>query len=186
VCSINNIVWIIYSYDFNFSYSLNNSLYNSCNKQVEVAISQKFISILQLGDNTMKAVVMAGGFGTRIQPLTNSRPKPMLPVINRPMMENTMLTLRDLGIKDFIILLYFKPEVIQNYFGDGSDFGMNITYVIPDDDYGTAGAVKLAQDHIGDDNFIIISGDLVTDFDFKRYLTITKRKSPSLLLHLLL
>jgi len=116
----------------------------------------------------MKAVVMAGGFGTRIQPLTNSRPKPMLPVINRPMMENTMMTLRDLGIKDFIVLLYFKPEVIQDYFGDGSAFGMNITYVIPDDDYGTAGAVKLAQEHIGDDNFIIISGDLVTDFDFQK------------------
>ena len=116
----------------------------------------------------MKAVVMAGGFGTRIQPLTNSRPKPMLPVVNRPMMENTMVTLRDLGIKDFIVLLYFKPEVIQDYFGDGSAFGMNITYVIPDDDYGTAGAVKLAQEHIGDDNFIIISGDLVTDFDFQK------------------
>ena len=116
----------------------------------------------------MKAVVMAGGFGTRIQPLTNSRPKPMLPVINRPMMENTMMTLRDLGIKDFIVLLYFKPEVIQDYFGDGSAFGINVTYVIPDDDYGTAGAVKLAQEHIGDDNFIIISGDLVTDFDFQK------------------
>ncbi|MEA3491377.1 MAG: sugar phosphate nucleotidyltransferase [Campylobacterota bacterium] len=116
----------------------------------------------------MKAVVMAGGFGTRIQPLTNSRPKPMLPVVNRPMMENTMITLRDLGITDFIVLLYFKPEVIQDYFGDGSAFGMNITYVIPDDDYGTAGAVKLAQEYIGDDNFIIISGDLVTDFDFKK------------------
>jgi mannose-1-phosphate guanylyltransferase/phosphomannomutase len=116
----------------------------------------------------MKAVVMAGGFGTRIQPLTHSRPKPMLPIINRPMMEQTMLNLRDLGIIEFIVLLYFKPEVIQDYFGDGSDFGMKITYVIPDDDYGTAGAVKLAQEHIGDDNFIIISGDLVTDFDFKK------------------
>ncbi len=116
----------------------------------------------------MKAVVMAGGFGSRIQPLTNSRPKPMLPVVNRPMMENTMMTLKDLGITDFIVLLYFKPEVIQDYFGDGSEFGMNITYVVPDDDYGTAGAVKLAQDHIGDDNFIIISGDLVTDFDFQK------------------
>jgi len=116
----------------------------------------------------MKAVVMAGGFGNRIQPLTNSRPKPMLPIINRPMMEHTMMTLKDLGITEFIVLLYFKPEVIQDYFGDGSDFGIEITYVIPDDDYGTAGAVKLAQEHIGDDNFIIISGDLVTDFDFQK------------------
>jgi len=116
----------------------------------------------------MKAVVMAGGFGTRIQPLTNSRPKPMLPVVNKPMMEHTMMTLKDLGITEFIVLLYFKPEIIKDYFGDGSDFGINITYVVPDDDYGTAGAVKLAQEYIGDENFIIISGDLVTDFDFQK------------------
>lgn len=116
----------------------------------------------------MKAVVMAGGFGTRIQPLTNSRPKPMLPIINMPMMQHTMLTLKDLGITDFILLLYFKPEVIKAHFGDGSHLGMNISYVVPDDDYGTAGAVKLAQKEIGDDNFIIISGDLVTDFDFQK------------------
>ncbi|MGB5965008.1 MAG: sugar phosphate nucleotidyltransferase [Sulfurimonadaceae bacterium] len=116
----------------------------------------------------MKAVVMAGGFGTRIQPLTNSRPKPMLPIINRPMMEHTMMSLKDLGITEFIVLLYFKPEIIKDYFKDGSDFGIKITYVVPDDDYGTAGAVKLAQEYIGDDNFIIISGDLVTDFDFQK------------------
>ena len=116
----------------------------------------------------MKAVVMAGGFGTRIQPLTNSRPKPMLPILNKPMMEHTMMTLKDLGITEFIVLLYFKPEIIKDYFGDGSDFGINITYVVPDDDYGTAGAVKLAQEYIGDENFIIISGDLVTDFDFQK------------------
>ena len=128
----------------------------------------------------MKAVVMAGGFGTRIQPLTHSRPKPMLPIINRPMMEQTMLNLRDLGISEFIVLLYFKPEVIQNYFGDGSDFGMKITYVIPDDDYGTAGAVKLAQEHIGDDNFIIISGDLVTDFDFQKIFDYHREKESKL------
>jgi len=116
----------------------------------------------------MKAVVMAGGFGTRIQPLTNSRPKPMLPIMNKPMMEHTMMTLKDLGITEFIVLLYFKPEIIQEHFGDGSDFGIKITYVVPDEDYGTAGAVKLAQEYIGDDNFIIISGDLVTDFDFQK------------------
>ncbi|MBU1658620.1 NTP transferase domain-containing protein [bacterium] len=116
----------------------------------------------------MKAVVLAGGFGTRIQPLTNSCPKPMLPIVNKPMMEHTMVSLKNLGIKDFIILLYFKPEIIQDYFGDGSSLGINISYIIPDDDYGTAGAVKLAQEVIGDENFIIISGDLVTDFEFQK------------------
>ncbi len=128
----------------------------------------------------MKAVVMAGGFGTRIQPLTNSRPKPMLPIMNKPMMESTMMMLKDLGITEFIVLLYFKPEIIQDYFKDGSDFGIKITYVLPDADYGTAGAVKLAQEYIGDDNFIIISGDLVTDFKFKKLFQFHEEKNSKL------
>ncbi|QHG91083.1 mannose-1-phosphate guanyltransferase [Sulfurimonas sp. CVO] len=128
----------------------------------------------------MKAVVMAGGFGTRIQPLTHSRPKPMLPIVNRPMMEHTMIMLRDLGISEFIVLLYFKPEIIQNYFGDGSEFGIKITYVVPDDDYGTAGAVKLAEEYIGDENFIVISGDLVTDFNFEKIFEFHKQRKAKL------
>ena len=115
----------------------------------------------------MKAVVMAGGFGTRIQPLTNSMPKPMLPVMNKPMMEHIIRQLSRAGINDIIVLLYFKPEFIKNYFGDGSKFGVKITYVLPDADYGTAGAVKCAQKYL-DDDFIIVSGDLVTDFDFSK------------------
>ncbi len=128
----------------------------------------------------MKAVVMAGGFGTRIQPLTHSIPKPMLPILNKPMMEHTMVMLKDLGITEFIVLLYFKPEVIQDYFKDGSDLGIKITYIIPDDDYGTAGAVKLAQELIADENFIIISGDLVTNFDFKKIFDYHKEKKSKL------
>ncbi|MCD6654551.1 MAG: NTP transferase domain-containing protein [Sulfurovum sp.] len=128
----------------------------------------------------MKAVVMAGGFGTRIQPLTHSRPKPMLPIVNRPMMEHTMMMLKELGITEFIVLLYFKPEIIQNYFGDGSAFGIKITYIVPDDDYGTAGAVKLAAEHIGEENFIVISGDLVTDFDFQKIFDFHAQKDAKL------
>ncbi len=128
----------------------------------------------------MKAVVMAGGFGTRIQPLTNSIPKPMLPIVNKPMMEHTIVMLRDLGITEFIVLLYFKPDVIKEYFKDGSAWGINITYVIPDDDYGTAGAVKKAQEYIGNENFIIISGDLVTDFDFQKIFDYHKSKNSRL------
>ncbi|HEX5711480.1 MAG TPA: sugar phosphate nucleotidyltransferase [Sulfuricurvum sp.] len=128
----------------------------------------------------MKAVVMAGGFGTRIQPLTHSVPKPMLPIMNRPMMEHTIVSLRDAGIKEFIVLLYFKPDVIKDYFKDGSPWGIHITYVVPDDDYGTAGAVKKAQEMIGNENFIIISGDLVTDFDFQKIFDYHKEKESKL------
>jgi len=128
----------------------------------------------------MKAIVLAGGFGTRIQPLTNSIPKPMLPILNRPMMEHIILKLRDdLGIKDIAILLYFSPEVIQDHFKDGKEFGVNISYVLPDDDYGTAGAVGMARDFL-DETFIIVSGDLVTDFDFKTIYSFHQEKKSEL------
>ncbi len=129
----------------------------------------------------MKAVVMAGGFGTRIQPLTHSLPKPMLPIVNRPMMEHIIVKLRDeLGIKEFVILLYFKPDTIRDYFKDGSDWGIKIDYVLPDDDYGTAGAVKCAEEYLKDDNFLIVSGDLVTDFDFRKIVSFHETKSAKL------
>ncbi len=128
----------------------------------------------------MKAVVMAGGFGSRIQPLTNSTPKPMLPLFNRPMMEYTILRLKDVGIREFIVLLYYKPEVIKEYFQDGSKFGIKIDYVLPNDDFGTAGAVKKAQDFIGDENFIIVSGDVVSDFDFEKIFSFHKKKNSKL------
>ncbi|MCK9337113.1 MAG: sugar phosphate nucleotidyltransferase [Arcobacteraceae bacterium] len=128
----------------------------------------------------MKAIVLAGGFGTRIQPLTNSVPKPMLPILNRPMMEHIIIKLRDdLGIKDIAILLYFMPEVIKDYFKDGKDFGVNISYFLPDDDYGTAGAVGFAREFL-DETFIIVSGDLVTDFKFSEIYDFHKQKESKL------
>lgn len=117
----------------------------------------------------MKAILMAGGFGTRIQPLTYAVPKPMVPLLNRPMMEHIINTLKSAGITEIVVLLYHMPEVIKNHFGDGSAFGVKLEYVLPDDDYGTAGAVKKAEPLI-DGTFLIMSGDLVTDFDLKAIL----------------
>jgi len=128
----------------------------------------------------MKAIVLAGGFGTRIQPLTSTIPKPMLPILNAPMMEHIIIKLRDdLGIKDIAVLLYFMPEVIKDYFKDGKDLGVNITYFLPDDDYGTAGAVGFARDFL-DETFIIVSGDLVTDFKFNNIYKFHKQKKSKL------
>lgn len=128
----------------------------------------------------MKALVLAGGFGTRIQPLTNSIPKPMLPILNRPMMEHIIIKLRDeLKIKDIVVLLYFKPDIIKNHFKDGSELGVNITYVQPDDDYGTAGAVSFAKEFL-DETFIIVSGDLVTNFNFKDIKKFHEKKNSQL------
>ena len=115
----------------------------------------------------MQAIIMAGGFGTRIQPLTCTIPKPMVPLVNRPIMLHIVELLKKHQITDLVMLLYHQPSIIKNFFRDGSDFGVKITYVTPLEDMGTAGAVKCAEKHI-DGRFLVISGDLLTDFNLKK------------------
>ncbi|WP_432821796.1 sugar phosphate nucleotidyltransferase [Trichloromonas sp.] len=123
----------------------------------------------------MKAVIMAGGFGTRIHPLTIDLPKPMIPLYNRPIMLHIIELLKKHGIDELILLLYHQPMVIKNFFGDGSEFGVHITYVTPLEDFGTAGAVKMAAKHL-DERFMIISGDLLTDFDLSKAMAFHEEK----------
>lgn len=113
----------------------------------------------------MRAVIMAGGFGTRLKPLTIHRPKPMVPVANRPLMEHIIDLLRRHGIRDIVALLYFQPEAIRSYFGDGSAFGVRISYHTASADFGTAGAVRDALDLLGGERVLVLSGDLLTDCD---------------------
>ncbi|MDD2854565.1 MAG: mannose-1-phosphate guanyltransferase [Desulfuromonadaceae bacterium] len=115
----------------------------------------------------MKAVIMAGGFGTRIQPLTGSMPKPMIPLFNRPIMLHIVELLKKYEITDLVMLLYHQPFYIKNFFRDGADFGVKISYVTPLTDMGTAGAVKAAEKLL-DERFMVISGDLLTDFNLKK------------------
>ena len=115
----------------------------------------------------MKAVVMAGGFGTRLRPITERLPKPMAYVANRPMMEHVVRLLKRAGILDLEVLLYFYPDKITSYFGDGSPWGVRIHYIGAESDYGTAGAVKNAEPRI-DGTFLVISADIITDFDLSR------------------
>ncbi|MBJ6727070.1 mannose-1-phosphate guanyltransferase [Geomesophilobacter sediminis] len=117
----------------------------------------------------MKAVIMAGGFGTRMQPLTCNIPKPMVPLVNRPIMLHIVELLKKYGITDLVMLLYHQPFVIKNFFRDGAEFGVRITYVTPLEDMGTAGAVKYAEKYL-DERFVIISGDLLTDFNIQKVL----------------
>ncbi|MDQ7797687.1 MAG: mannose-1-phosphate guanyltransferase [Candidatus Edwardsbacteria bacterium] len=112
----------------------------------------------------MKAIIMAGGFGTRLRPLTCQIPKPMVPMVNRPMMEHIIMLLKEHQITEMVALLFHQAESISDYFGDGSDFGVKIDYIRPDADYGTAGAVGMARELLKEP-FIVISGDLLTDFD---------------------
>lgn len=119
---------------------------------------------------------MAGGFGTRLRPLTNNIPKPMVPIVNKPILEHIINLLKTHKIKDYVVLLFYMPGLIKKYLGDGSRFGVKIRYVIPDQDFGTAGAVKLAEKYIKGD-FIVISGDVLTDFNLSEVKSFHVRKN---------
>jgi len=123
----------------------------------------------------MKAIIMAGGFGTRLRPLTVNIPKPMVPMANKPMMEHIVRLLKDNGFDDLIVMLYYQPEIIIRHFGDGSAFGVKIEYLRPQADLGTAGCIKFAEKDL-DDSFLVISGDLLTDFNLKTVLSAHRRK----------
>ena len=112
----------------------------------------------------MKAVVMAGGEGTRLRPLTSMRPKPMVPIVNQPVMEHILGLVKHHGITDVVATLAFMPQVIEDYFGDGDEWGMNITYAVEETPLGTAGSVRNAADALTEP-FIVISGDALTDID---------------------
>jgi len=126
----------------------------------------------------MQAVVMAGGFGTRLRPLTANIPKPMTPLLNKPIIEHIIELLKQHKITDLILILYHQAEVISDYFKDGKKFGVKIHYVKPDADYGTAGAVYYGYENITD-RFIIISGDVVTDFNLTHAIEFHEKKKSS-------
>jgi mannose-1-phosphate guanylyltransferase/phosphomannomutase len=116
----------------------------------------------------MIPIVMAGGFGTRIRPLSANRPKPMLPVANRPMLEHVLHSLRRAGFDEAVLLLYHQPEVVTDYFGDGSRCGLKLHYYTADADYGTAGAARKGAELAAADGYLVLSGDVVCDFDLAR------------------
>src|SRR5262249_33229798 len=113
----------------------------------------------------MKAVVMAGGEGSRLRPLTSRRPKPLAPIANKPVMHHIVDLLRRHGITEIVATLHYLADEIESYCGDGSTLGVRMSYVVEDTPLGTAGAVKLAEDRLLDDAFVIISGDAMTDLD---------------------
>ncbi|HOO55906.1 MAG TPA: sugar phosphate nucleotidyltransferase [bacterium] len=112
----------------------------------------------------MKAVMMAGGEGTRLRPLTLNTPKPLVPVCNKPMMEHILERARDMGIQEYLVTLYYLGDDIKAHFGDGSEWGLKMHYSVEETPLGTAGAVKILEDRL-DETFVILSGDSMTDFD---------------------
>ena len=105
---------------------------------------------------------MAGGEGTRLRPLTTNAPKPLLPVVNRPMMEHIVGLLRQHGFDEIVVTVAYMAGSIQHYFGDGSEFGVRMVYATEETPLGTAGSVRNAMEHL-DERFLVISGDVLTD-----------------------
>lgn len=116
----------------------------------------------------MEAVVMAGGFGTRLRPLTEDMPKAMLPVGDRPLMEIIVQQLRDAGIQRVHLTVHHQSEKITDHFGDGRKFGVDMTYVAEDRPLGTAGALGLMDPP--KETMLVINGDILTQVDFQQML----------------
>jgi len=108
---------------------------------------------------SLKAIILVGGEGTRLYPLTHNIPKPMLPVLNRPFLEHTIAYLKKYGVDRIILALGYLPKVIQDYFGDGSELGVQLTYAFESRPLGTAGAVKNAEQYL-DNTFAVLNGDI--------------------------
>jgi len=114
----------------------------------------------------MRAMILAAGLGTRLRPITYGMPKPMVPVLNRPVMEHTARLLARHGFREAIANLHWFPELIEAHFGDGSELGLELAYSYEERLLGTAGGVRNAADFLGD-SFLVVAGDALTDIDFR-------------------
>jgi NDP-sugar pyrophosphorylase family protein len=130
----------------------------------------------------MKALILAAGFGTRLKPLTNELPKPLFPVLNRPILEHTLHFLSSQGIKEIAINLHHRPEKIIDYFGDGKDFGVNLHYSKEEKILGTAGGIKKLQSYFQDETFLVINSDVFADINLNEVLKFHKEKKSKLTL----
>jgi mannose-1-phosphate guanylyltransferase/phosphomannomutase len=123
----------------------------------------------------MKAVVMAGGEGTRLRPLTSNQPKPMVPIVGKPCMEHIVELLRAHGFDEIVVTLAFMPQAIRGYFGDGETMGIQIDYSIEEQPLGTAGSVRLAVAKLPE-TFLVISGDALCDVDLTALVAANREK----------
>ena len=131
----------------------------------------------------MKAVILAGGLGERLRPLTDKTPKPLLPIKGIPIIEHAVNNFKKHGIKDIILAIGYKAETIKEYFGDGSKFGINISYCIEDEPLGTGGAIKKASKDINE-TFIAINGDNLCDINWTELIKLHKENNAKITLGL--
>jgi len=126
----------------------------------------------------MKALIMAAGYGTRLEPLTLAVPKPMVPIVNKPTMQHNLELLRRNGIRSAAVNIHYHPEQIRNFFGDGSDFGVDLIYSFEETLLGTAGGVKRMAELAGgiNETFVVLSSDALTDINLRQMVSYHKSK----------
>lgn len=131
----------------------------------------------------MQAVILAGGEGTRLRPLTTNLPKPMIPLVNRPFLERMIEYLKRHGVTEVILAMGYLPDKIQDHFGDGQGLGVKLTYSVEQTPLGTAGAVKLVEPLLKG-TFIVLNGDIVTDMDLSAEIRLHRRRKATATLFL--
>ena len=124
----------------------------------------------------MKAVILAGGEGSRLRPLTLGRPKPMTPLFGKPVLGHILDLLRRHGVTEAAITLRYLPAAVTDYFGDGAQLGMSLTYFVEEEPLGTAGGVKKCMDFLGEEDFLVVSGDAVCDLDLGELIALHKSR----------
>lgn len=127
-------------------------------------------------------MILAAGFGTRLKPLTLGLPKPMFPVLNRPLLEHTLNFLSSNGIQDIIVNVHHLSEKIVEHFGDGAEFGVRLTFSREDEILGTAGGLKKAQSFLDKETFLLMNSDVLADIDLNKVLSFHKEKKSCLTL----
>ncbi len=123
-----------------------------------------------------RGIILSGGWGTRLRPLTCTIPKTLMPVVNKPVIERQMLLLKEAGIKEIVLAVSVLSDFLKGYFKDGEKLGLEIHYTNEENPMGTGGAIKLAEDYLKDENFFMLNGDVILNFDFKEILNFHVKK----------
>jgi mannose-1-phosphate guanylyltransferase len=139
---------------------------------------------VEKGDKKMKGVILAGGKGTRMRPLTYHTPKPMLPLVTRPFMEYFILRLKQYGINEIILSTGYLPDAFNKYFGNGKDFGVRLIYVTEEEPLGTCGAVKNVEKYLENETFLVFNGDILTSINLKSMISFHKSKKSDITISL--
>jgi len=124
----------------------------------------------------MKALFLAGGMGLRLKPLTNKMPKPMVPIMNKPLLERTFINLKKSGITEIVISSCYRPDYLKNHFGNGEEFGLKIKYIVEESPLGTGGAIRNAASQFKE-TFVVFNSDILSDMDLQKMIDHHKKST---------